>query len=61
MEDLVTPEEIRVLIAEALSAKLGRIIDPAAVTFQVEAHMEVVDAYERTAPRGEFKGIKIET
>ena len=59
MTDNVTPEEVRVLIAEALSARLGEVIDPADVTFQVEARMEAIDIYGTTVLRGEFKGTKI--
>lgn len=54
-----TPEEVRVLIAEALSARLGKVIDPADVTFQIEARMEAIDIYGNTVLRGEFKGVKI--
>ena len=59
MADNLTPEEVRALVAEALSAKLGRVIGPADVTFQVEARMEAIDIYGTTVLRGEFKGAKI--
>lgn len=59
MEKTLTVGEVKTLISCALKKEFGRDIDPAAITFLVDARIVMTDLYENTAPQGEFRGVKI--